>query len=178
MKRLISLLIFSCTAFFASPQEKIVFDSIPKAGINRAELSLEKPLLLENSFSAEKFSLFDESPFYQPLLPDFTKKLNLKKAIISLQISTGTYSPFRFGYSPFFTNGIVFNQATYNVNNRFSFGGNSFGAQSVFDRPGLNQSVQNMSTKGATMFMQYKVSKNFKIETRVSVSNHQSLWGP
>lgn len=80
------------------------------------------------------------------------------------------------GYSPFFSSGKIFNQATYRVNNRFSFGGNSFGAQSVFDQPALNPAIQNMSTKGASMFMQYKVSKNFKIETRVSVSNHNSLW--
>jgi len=80
------------------------------------------------------------------------------------------------GYSPFFTSGKIFNQAIYRVNDRFSFGGNSFGTQSVFDQPALNPAIQIMSTKGASMFLQYKVSKNFKIETRVSVSNHDSPW--
>ena len=61
---------------------------------------------------------------------------------------------------------------------KFSFGGNSFGAQSVFDKPRMNSSINDMCTKGASMFMQYKVSKNIKVETRVSVSSHQSPWEP
>jgi hypothetical protein len=73
---------------------------------------------------------------------------------------------------------MVFNQATYQLNDKFSVGGNSFGAQSVFDRPKINSSINEMSTKGASMFMQYKVSKNFKVETRVSVSSHKSPWEP
>jgi hypothetical protein len=64
------------------------------------------------------------------------------------------------------------------MNDRLLVGGNSFGVQSVFDQPRMNSSMQNMSTKGASVFMQYKVSKNFKVETRVSISNHQSPWEP
>lgn len=179
MKRLFSLLIFSCAVAFASAQEKIISDSIPES-INiteTKELMPGMPLLLKSSFSEEIFNLPDPSLFSQPLLPDFSKNLDFKKYFNQSNISAGTYN-YQLGLSPFYANGMVFNQAKYKLNDRFSFGGNSFGAQSIFDQPQMNPAIQNMSTKGASMFMQYKVSKNFKIETRVSVTNHQSPWGP
>ena len=179
MKRLFSLLIFSCVVVFASAQEKIISDSIPES-INVTEvkeLMPGMPLLLKSSFSEVTFNLLEPSLFSQPLLPDFSKNLDFKKYFNTTNISTSAYS-YRFGISPFYANEVVFNQAEYKLNNRFSFGGNSFGAQTIFDQPQMNPAIQNMSTKGASMFMQYKVSKNFKIETRVSVTNHQSPWGP
>ena len=58
-------------------------------------------------------------------------------------------------------------------------GGNSFGAQSVFDRPKMNQAIQDMSIKGASMFMQYNVTDHFKVQTRISISNRRSTpWEP
>lgn len=179
MKRLFSLLIFSCAVAFASAQEKVIPDSIPQTirVTDAKELLPEMPLLLKSSFSERTLNLLEPSLFNQPLLPDFSKNLDFKKYFNQSNISAGTYN-YRFGLSPFYANGVVFNQAEYKMNNRFSFGGNSFGAQTIFDMPQMNPAIQNMSTKGASMFMQYKVSKNFKIETRVSVTNHQSPWGP
>ena len=72
--------------------------------------------------------------------------------------------------SPFFTNGAVFSEAQYKFSDKFSLGGYSFGANSIFSSPLPNQGMNNFDTRGSTLFMQYKVSKNFKIETRVSVS--------
>ncbi len=179
MKRLFSLLIFSCAVAFASAQEKIIPDSIPQTihSTDVRELMPEAPLLLKSSFSEGTFNLLDHSLFSQPLLPNFIKNLDFKKYFNQSNITSETYT-YRFGLSPFYANGVVFNQAEYRLNNRFSFGGNSFGAQTIFDQPQMNPAIQNMSTKGASMYMQYKVSKNFKIETRVSVTNHQSPWGP
>lgn len=45
-------------------------------------------------------------------------------------------------------------------------------------QPKINATIQDMSIKGASMFLQYKVSDQFKIQTRVSISNHQSPWEP
>ncbi len=72
--------------------------------------------------------------------------------------------------SPFFRNGSVFSSAAYKINDRFTLGGYSFGANSVFTAPLPNQGLNNFDVRGSTMFMQYKVSKNFKIETRVNVT--------
>ena len=52
---------------------------------------------------------------------------------------------------------------------KFKIGGFSYGANSVFSAPFPNQGLNNYDYRGATMFMQYKVSKNFKIETSVNV---------
>lgn len=178
MKRLFVALIVIFATTCAYSQEKVVPDSI--SGFvttpESKELNFEMPLPFGESFPATKINLFDQSVFNQPLLPDFNKKLDFKKELYSPSVASQTFQDYRFGFAPFYTGGIVTNQAIYKVSDKFSFGGNSFGAKSVFDRPDLNPSIQNMSTKGASMFMQYKVSKNFKIETRVSVTNHQSAW--
>ena len=180
MKRFIFFLISFCAVLFSYAQKEIHLDSIPRTHQEDRfkELNLEKPLLFENSFSMGEINLPDKSMFNQPLLPDYSKNLDLKKYLNSSKSTTQFFSTNGFLVSPFYTNGMVFNQSTYRLSDKFSFGGNSFGAQSVFDRPALNPAIQNMSTKGASMFMQYKVSKNFKVETRVSVSSHKSPWEP
>jgi len=180
MKRFILFLISSCAAVFTYSQEEILLDSIPKIQRDVAvkELYLEKPLLFENEFSIGEINLVDKSMFNQPLLPDYSKNLDLKKYLNLTKFSTESFSTMGYIASPFYTNGMVFNQAIYRLSDKFSFGGNSFGAQSVFDKPRMNPTINDMSTKGASMFMQYKVSKNFKVETRVSVSSHQSPWEP
>lgn len=114
----------------------------------------------------------------------FPKKLNLpdfkfdKTGSNSWQIDNSNflhsnnsfYSPGYMNFNnPFISSGVIFNQATYNVSDKFVLGGNSFGANSIFSTSMPNR--ENYDIRGATMFMQYKVSKNIKIETRVSVTN-------
>jgi len=175
MKRFIFFLISFCAAVSAYSQEEIILDSITKIQKEVAvrELNLEKPLLLENSFSSGEINSLDKYLFNQSLLPDYSKNLDFKKNLNFSKSTIESFSTNGFIVSPFFINGVVFNQAIYRLSNKFSFGGNSFGAQSVFDIPKINSSINDMSTKGASMFMQYKVSKNIKVETRVSVSGHQ-----
>ena len=175
MSKLISVFLF-CNLWlvaFAAAQEEIVLDSIRsnQKYVDGAQLNLLRPTLTDDTFTLDKISLFDQSIFHQPLLPNYSKNLDFSKYRNSALISAKSFSVNSFGFSPFLVSGVVFNQATYRLNDRFSIGGNSFGAQSVFDQPRLNSSMQNMSTKGASMFMQYKVSKSFKVETRVSISN-------
>jgi hypothetical protein len=180
MKRFVPLLISSCVIHFAFAQEEIVLDSIQKnhTEMDAIQLNMERPLLLYNSFSMHRISLTDPSIFRQPLLPDYTKNLNFSKSLIFPLIPSESFSIHEFGPSPFYLNGVVYNQTNYRLNDRFSFGGNSFGAQSVFAQPRLNPSMQNMDTHGATIYLQYKVSKNLKVETRVNISNQQSPWEP
>ena len=180
MKRFVFLIIFSSVILFSFAQEKIVLDSIQieQLKTHAGQLNIDRPGLLDDSFSLDKPILFDKSFKFQPLLPDYNKNLDFSKSLSSPVIYSESFSFQNFGPSPFYTNGVIFNQASYRLNDRFSFGGNSFGAQSVFEQPRLNPTMQNMGTKGASMFMQYKVSKNFKIETRVNISNHQSPWEP
>ncbi|MBA4410173.1 MAG: hypothetical protein C0397_12200 [Odoribacter sp.] len=165
---------------FAFSQEEIVLDSIPKfqsaTVINQPHLI--KPSAFDDSFSPEGLSLFEPFRFNQPLLPDYNQNLDFLKFSGALKVEGVPYFISGFGYSPFLSAGKIFNRATYRVNDRLSLGGNSFGSQSVFDLPRINPSIQDMSTKGASMFLQYKVSKNFKVEGRVSISNRPNHLEP
>jgi len=160
----------------AYAQEEIVLDSITviqREGIE-SNLKAIKPSTLDVSFSPEGLNLFEPFILNPPIYPTFNKNLDFSEHLNTFQVFSGINLNPVFGFSPFLTVGKVFNQAIYRVNDRFAFGGNSFGAQSVFDMPRLNSNMQNMNFKGASMFLQYKVSKNFKVKGRVSISNRSN----
>lgn len=77
-----------------------------------------------------------------------------------------------FGISPapFLRNGAIFSQGSYQLSDKFKVGGYSFGANSILSAPFPNQGINNFDVRGSTLFIEYKVSDKFKIETRVSVS--------
>lgn len=75
--------------------------------------------------------------------------------------------------SPFYTNAQIFGGSSTKLNDKITIGGFSYGANSIFSSPIPNQHNSYLDTYGSTMFMQYKVSKNIKIETRVSVGQQQ-----
>ena len=80
--------------------------------------------------------------------------------------SAGALNPL---FSPFNQNGMVLSEGAYKINNRFTFGGYSYGTTPMNlppPMPGMN----DFSRYGNTMFMQYKVGKNLKIETRFNIS--------
>jgi hypothetical protein len=180
MKRFLLILISSCVMLAAYAQEEIHLNKVPEM-LNEAGSKLpipEKPLLFDDSFSITRFSLTDNSLFNQPLIPNYIKNLDFTK-YLGKSIETG-YTSYPSGslFSPYLTSVQVFNQSMYKLNSRFSFGGNSFGAQSIFDPPRMNQTIQDMSIKGASMILQYKVSDKIKVQTRVSISTGQSPWEP
>ncbi len=72
--------------------------------------------------------------------------------------------------SPFFHNGVILSEGAYSLGKKFIFGGFSYGANSIFSAPLPGQQLNNLDRYGSTMFMQYKVSKKFKIQTRINVS--------
>lgn len=80
--------------------------------------------------------------------------------------SSGMMSPY---HSPFFRNGAILSAAAYQLSDKFTLGGYSYGTNSIFSAPHPSQGVNNFDSYGSTLFMEYKVSKNFKIETRVNV---------
>lgn len=76
-------------------------------------------------------------------------------------------------FSPFIHSGAVLHQAAYQLGEKFTVGGNSFGMNSIFSPLPMHPSANQWDVRGASMFMQYKVNKNFKIETRISVTGNQ-----
>lgn len=102
----------------------------------------------------------------------------LKRYSVNLQLSpTSNYlfGGFNTGmansfHSPFYRNGKILSSAAYQISDKFTFGGFSYGANSIFSSPNINQRTNNFDSYGSTLFMEYKVSKKFKIETRINVS--------
>ena len=84
-------------------------------------------------------------------------------------ISSGMSLPF---YSRFYSNAQVLSAANYKLGDKFSVGGFSYGANSVFGAPVHNYDMNNFDDYGSTIILQYKVSKNFKIETQINVSKN------
>ena len=80
--------------------------------------------------------------------------------------STGTMNSF---HSPFYRNGMILSAAAYQLGDKFTLGGFSYGTNSIFSTPNFNHGMNNFDCYGSTLFLQYKVSKKFKIETRINV---------
>ncbi len=140
---------------------------------------MERTLNFDETAFPMEFNLLDISIFDQPLLSDYNKNLDFIKNLNQSKTTSSSHNFEGFPFSPVFPFGHVFNQSSYQVNNRVSIGGNSFGTRSAFEPPKLNSSIQDMSIKGASMFIQYKVNDRFKVQTRVSISNRPSTpWEP
>lgn len=111
-------------------------------------------------------------------LPEFniqegnTNNYNLNLDYFSLgnynitNVSLGSMST---AYSPYYRNGTVLSSAAYRLGEKFTLGGFSYGANSMYSAPFPNKDANTFDAYGSTIFMEYKVSKNFKIGTRVNV---------
>lgn len=181
MRRYILLLISSFAVFFASAQEEIFSDTIATQlpELRMGQPAFEKTLIFNDPTLMEGFDLIENSVFNQPLFPSYNKNLDFLKYLNPPKEISQTYSIRTTSFNPVFPFGHIFNQSAYRLNDRVVIGGNSFGAQSVFDQPKINSTIQDMSIKGASLFMQYKVNDHFKVQTRVSISNRRSSpWEP
>ena len=137
------------------------------------QLAVERQILYHQLMSGT----LDNSELYDiPQIPKFdfseavAQRIYINPSEMFHSTAFGGFMPGVFSISPFFRNGTVFSAVSYRLNDKFTVGGYSFGANSIFSAPLPNQGMNNFDTHGSTLFMQYKVSKNFKIETRVSVT--------
>ncbi len=131
---------------------------------------------LTGTFPSEGF-LYSGAIGQTPELPafDFREYLASRwKVETPGSLFSGFYGNARLfpGGMPLFYGGTmaVFNQAAYQFSDRLRMGGNSFGVNPPWVAPGLPGGQNRYDFRGASLFMEYKVSKNFRIETRVSVS--------
>ena len=77
--------------------------------------------------------------------------------------SISTYFPF---------SGTVFNQAIYQATDRLKIGGNSYGINSLLHAPLPSIGPGNYDYRGMSVFMEYKINKNFRIGGSISVSGN------
>ena len=76
----------------------------------------------------------------------------------------------RTNSTSFFRNETLLSGSAWQLNDRFTLGGYSFGADSWITAPFPNQGLNNFDFHGSTLFMHYNVSKNVRVETRINVT--------
>lgn len=141
-----------------------------------AQMKLKRQIEYQQLISGNAFNtnLMDEEIKLQDF--DFTAEY-INRYTLNLNvfpINNYTFSGFSSGmtnsfHSPFYRNGTILSAAAYQLGDKFILGGFSYGANSISSAPFPNQGINNFDSYGSTLFLQYKVSKNFKIETRVNV---------
>lgn len=110
---------------------------------------------------------------------DFSKYLVKNRKVLSFQLDnqaslfSPVVMPVLSPYAPWLHSSAILNQAAYSISDKLVLGGNSFGLNSIHSAPLPVFDQQQWDIRGASMFMQYKVNRNFTIETRVSVTGNR-----
>ncbi len=172
--RYIIYLLFMMAAFPAFSQQGAILMplELDSAQVDFNQNYESGQMIQENFFSE---SLKPRSGF--PInLPDFDFKNNNSFSLEFNKLNGIFDTGFRVGsmgtfYTPFLQNSTILSHDAYAFGDKIVVGGFSYGANSVFSAPFPNQNSSNFDAYGSTLFMQYKVSKNFKIETRFNVTN-------
>ncbi len=168
-------LILWCVVFSCYSQENTV-DSLKTDDFGL----LERNLFYTDLFNFSENSLyggliqFNSAFFTQPLFPETNWTIDFSTLDNPFSPGYQKFVPFTIGFNPFYGSFNIMNQARYQINDKLSIGGNSYAGSSIFDPMPMNRPFNERDIKGASMFLEYKVSKKFKIETRVSVNRHVS----
>jgi hypothetical protein len=168
------LLLFLTLSWFgaAAQQGKILMPLETDSSQIDIERQIEYRQLISGQFNNDlfpetvKLSGFDLNTEFAKM---YSLNLNLYNfnTMFNSGFSTGM-NPFP---SPFYQNGMVLSEGAYQFSDKFTFGGFSYGANSMMSGPPMpTPGIDKFDRYGSTLFMQYKVSKNFKIETRFNVS--------
>ncbi len=138
------------------------------------------PNLISGGLLSPGFKLEPFAASNMTLSPEFYKNLNSEFDFLAQHSATTTTFPQRYFFNagglgdPFLNSVTVFSSDAYKLSDKFTVGGSSFGASSKFTAPLPTFDNSQYDIRGATMFMEYKVSKNFRIQTQVSVTNRGS----
>ncbi len=174
MRTIILLILLRIVAFPCFAQEKNA-DSIAADNFKWEETKL----VYDQLFIFSDNSLYGTPDylgaafFNQPLFPENNWKIDFDA--LKRDRPVAGFSML-YGYVPSFGVFSIMNQARYQVNGRFSVGGNSFSGSSLFDPMPLNRPFNERGVKGVSMFMEYKVSNKFTFGVRVEMINHQPLF--
>lgn len=170
---LVILFLIACLSSAAQQGLQMEFGEIDSTEL-QLQRNLEYHQFVMGTFGSDLFLNEIKLPEFnarQEYQQRYTMSFNFlplaKSAFIGL--SPGTFT----GFSPFYYNGQILSDAAYKLGDKFVVGGFSYGANSVISSPLSNQNGSYFDNYGSTMFMQYKVSKNFKIETSISVNQNR-----
>ncbi|WP_321286376.1 hypothetical protein [uncultured Sunxiuqinia sp.] len=139
-------------------------------------VNLEYEFIYMELFNFSPNSTFGELQFNQT--PAISKEMNWQPSLFG---NLNTYASFKSislsnhipSHNPFLNALSVTSYADYKLSDKLIFGGNSFAGNSIFNPLPANPSVQDMSIRGASMFLQYKISDKFKVSGSFSISNQE-----
>ncbi len=117
---------------------------------------------------------FSALTFEEPSFPVFDFRNSLQKGWLT-GYPSGWEGRSRYGlfggtglfFSPYGWSGELFHQATYQVSDKLLLHGSSYGFTPLL-LPAL-PGTKPPNLRGASLYLEYKVSKNFRIETGISV---------
>ncbi len=137
------------------------------------DASATPDLMVGSSFGALPFYLPGFSVVTPPVF-DYSKDIQsgwtIPRSAIDPFFPGIFIVPFSTGFTaPFPGSGRIFNQASYRFNEKWVLGGSSFGMNKFPGVPGAGREMNQWNLRGASMFLEYKVSKNVRIGAGISV---------
>lgn len=169
------LILFSVIALQATAQQGLQMDF---GEVDSSEVELQRRIeynqLISGNFNTNALAYDLNLPKFN-LQQEYQKRYGLSLEFLPTNnlLFTGLSSGPIGTYSPFYHNGTILSEQAFQLGDKLIIGGYSYGANNIHTTPNPNPKASYFDTYGSTMYMQYKVSKNFKIETRVSVGQRQ-----
>jgi len=142
-------------------------DSLKFSIPGMVEPVLDLPALKLDFSDFSDFALKFNAPSF-----DFSSVLISRWTIDGTNTNRFLIFPFISNYFPIPATGTIFNQATYQATDRLKIGGNSFGINSLLHAPLPAIGPGNYDYRGMSVFMEYKINKNFRIGGSISVSGN------
>ncbi len=136
------------------------FDFIYNELFNFNENSVFGPIILDPPSLQSNYT-----PKWKPLIFGLSKFNSLKTITISNSLPV---------FSPFVNSFSLNSYGEYQLGDKLKFGGNSFSANSIYNPLPINPDLNDMSIHGASMFLQYEVSKSVSIGGSISVTNQKN----
>lgn len=170
--RNIIFVLFAITASTAYPQQGAILKPME---LDSARMEINQQNDYRQFISGSFLNESNEKINFSGFKPNFDYNQGYKLNLDLFNFNSSPFMGFSSGsmntvYSPLYHNGVILSSGAYSLNKKLVFGGFSYGANSIFSAPFHNPKMNNFDTYGSTLFMQYKVSKKFKIETRVNIS--------
>jgi hypothetical protein len=167
-------IVFITILFFPVFLDAQEYMTSPVSGLDTMKFSV--PALFEPGLSfSGSFSDLSLTELITPLkIPAFDFSDILKdKWQIDYSISRFAYFPSGYFLFPYPGTGMVFNQASWKASPKLTVGGSSFGFSDPFRAPLPFAGSGQYPNRGMSVFMEYKIGKNFRIGGGVTVSGHQ-----
>ena len=161
---------------FLAAQEPVKPVVLPADSINPGlKTGATAPLLYQPGLTSTGLNFeFQDIPAFTPKItaPPFDLSAYLKNRWV-VTYTSGNGLPF-FPSALFFTPvwGTLFNQAVFQASDKLKIGGNSFGINSLLHAPLPSGNGGNYDYRGISVFMEYKVTNNFRIGGSISVAGH------